>query len=83
MPMQKVMLSNIQTPDGKRWYFSHHAKQRMKLYGISYEEAVDLLMNGAAYHAQTAKDVYKVYNKRLEMVVNNELERIITIYKRV
>lgn len=79
MPLQ---LSHIKTPDGKRWYFSHHAKHRMKMYKIEYDDAVDLLMYGGARKAETCPDVYKVFNKRFEMVVNNKLGRIITIYVR-
>ena len=80
--MTRHQVSTIQTPDGKRWYFSHHAKCRLRLYDIAFDEAVELLMKGDVAYAHTGAHVYKVYNKRIEMVINNKLGRIITIYKR-
>jgi len=80
--MTRQQLATIRTPDGKRWYFSYHAKQRLRFYDISFDEAVELLMTGGVEYAHTGAHVYKVYNKRIEMVINNELGRIITIYKR-
>lgn len=74
--------SNIETPDGQRWYFTYHAKQRMMLYRLSYDEAKELLFHGSAEYAYTDPNVYKVYNKRVEMVVNVKLNKIITIYIR-
>ena len=80
MPMPKI--SHIETPDGRKWYFSYHAKQRMNLYGLSMKEAEEVLLYGGAEYAYTASNVFKVFNKRIEMVINNKLGRIITIYKR-
>lgn len=73
---------SISTPDGKRWYITYHASKRMQLYSITYEEVVDLLYHGASQYAKTDPHVYKVYNKRIELVTNIETGRIITVYTR-
>lgn len=73
--------NSIRTPDGMRWTISYHASKRMSLYSIAYADVVDLIYNGASEFAKTAPDVYKVFNKRYEMVANIKNGRIITVYK--
>ena len=80
--MGRNEFSHIETPDGDRWYLTYHAKQRMKLYGLSFEEVKELLHTGGAEYAYTDPNMHKVYNKRLEIVVNVKLNKIITIYIR-
>lgn len=54
----------------------------MDLYKILHNDVAALIHYGASVYAGTAKDVFKVFDKRLEMVVNVRTGRIITVYRR-
>lgn len=77
-----TILRTIGTPDGITWEFTRHAQERMKLYKIKDEDAINLLYNGDSTQTLSCKSVYKIFTKRHEMVVDVEKNKIITIYIR-